>query len=100
MWARIARRTAPTASVAAANASAGVCCSLATWNRSRTRSGGALTLAVLYTVMAHLVRPALSARAREHRRGARVVEVDGAKLFFPKERPERLTVQLRRHWAR
>jgi len=30
----------------------------------------------------------------------RAVEVDGAKLFFPEERPEKLTVQLRRHWAR
>jgi pimeloyl-ACP methyl ester carboxylesterase len=32
--------------------------------------------------------------------GARVVEIDGGKLFFPEERPEKLAVQLRRHWAR
>jgi len=30
----------------------------------------------------------------------RVVESDGGKLFFPEERPEKLAVQLRRHWAR
>ena len=28
-----------------------------------------------------------------------VVEVDGAKLFFPEERPEELVPHLRRHWA-
>jgi pimeloyl-ACP methyl ester carboxylesterase len=33
--------------------------------------------------------------------GAReVIEVDGAKLFFPEERPDDLTPHLRRHWAR
>ena len=39
-------------------------------------------------------------RLRDLIPGARLVEVDGAKLFFPEERPEELTVQLRRHWAR
>lgn len=29
-----------------------------------------------------------------------VVEIDGGKLFFPEERPEKLAVQLRRHWGR
>jgi pimeloyl-ACP methyl ester carboxylesterase len=33
--------------------------------------------------------------------GAReVIEVDGAKLFFPEERPEELAIPLRRHWGR
>ncbi len=33
--------------------------------------------------------------------GAReVIEVDGAKLFFPEERPEDLVPHLRRHWGR
>jgi len=40
-------------------------------------------------------------RLRDLIPGAReVVEVDGAKLFFPEERPEELAVQLRRHWGR
>ena len=29
-----------------------------------------------------------------------VIEVDGAKLFFPEERPEDLIPHLRRHWGR
>jgi pimeloyl-ACP methyl ester carboxylesterase len=29
-----------------------------------------------------------------------VVEIDGGKLFFPEEQPEKLAVQLRRHWGR
>ena len=33
--------------------------------------------------------------------GAReVIEVDGAKIFFPEERPEDLIPHLRRHWGR
>ncbi len=33
--------------------------------------------------------------------GAReVFEVDGAKIFFPEERPEDLVPHLRRHWSR
>jgi pimeloyl-ACP methyl ester carboxylesterase len=33
--------------------------------------------------------------------GAReVVEVDGAKTFFPEERPDDLIPHLRRHWGR
>jgi pimeloyl-ACP methyl ester carboxylesterase len=33
--------------------------------------------------------------------GARdVIEIDGAKLFFPEERPEDLVPHLRRHWGR
>ena len=33
--------------------------------------------------------------------GAReVIEVDGAKLFFPEERPGDLIPHLRRHWGR
>jgi pimeloyl-ACP methyl ester carboxylesterase len=39
-------------------------------------------------------------RLRDLIPGARVVEIDGGKLFFPEERPEKLAVQLRRHWAR
>ena len=31
--------------------------------------------------------------------GGEVVEVDGAKLFFPEERPEDLVTPLRRHWG-
>jgi pimeloyl-ACP methyl ester carboxylesterase len=29
-----------------------------------------------------------------------VIEVDGAKLFFPEERPDDLVPHLRRHWGR
>ncbi len=33
--------------------------------------------------------------------GAReVIEIDGAKMFFPEERPEDLVPHLRRHWGR
>jgi pimeloyl-ACP methyl ester carboxylesterase len=33
--------------------------------------------------------------------GAReVIEIDGAKIFFPEERPEDLIPHLRRHWGR
>jgi pimeloyl-ACP methyl ester carboxylesterase len=40
-------------------------------------------------------------RLRDLIPGAReVVEIDGAKLFFPEERPEKLAFQLRRHWRR
>jgi pimeloyl-ACP methyl ester carboxylesterase len=40
-------------------------------------------------------------RLRDLIPGAReVVEIDGAKLFFPEERPEELAIQLRRHWGR
>lgn len=40
-------------------------------------------------------------RLRDLIPGAReVVELDGAKLFFPEERPEKLAFQLRRHWGR
>ena len=40
-------------------------------------------------------------RLRDLIPGAReVVEIDGGKLFFPEERPEKLAVQLRRHWGR
>ena len=40
-------------------------------------------------------------RLRDLIPGAReVIEIEGAKLFFPEERPEELAVQLRRHWAR
>jgi pimeloyl-ACP methyl ester carboxylesterase len=31
--------------------------------------------------------------------GAHVVEVPGAKLFFPHERPDELSAHIRRHWA-
>jgi len=42
-----------------------------------------------------------AAQLRDLIPGAReVVEVDGAKLFFPEERPEELAVPLRRHWGR
>jgi pimeloyl-ACP methyl ester carboxylesterase len=40
-------------------------------------------------------------RLRDLIPGAReVIEVDGAKLFFPEERPQDLIPHLRRHWGR